>query len=107
MQSYAESFGFSVVRELVSNAIHHGRATAVRVAGAVQYSGETAESPSDRRILLSVRDNGTGFDPESAAGPATGHFGLTGVRDRINRCGGEFRIKSGHTGTYARISIPL
>ena len=97
----------SVVRELVSNAIHHGRATAVRVAGAVQYSGETAESASDRRILLSVRDNGTGFDPESAAGPATGHFGLTGVRDRINRCGGEFRIKSGHTGTYARISIPL
>ena len=97
----------SIVRELVSNAIRHGRATTVRVAGALQYSGESAESARDSRILLSVRDNGTGFDPESAAGPANGHFGLTGIRDRINRCGGEFRIESGRAGTYARLSIPL
>ena len=97
----------SIVRELVSNAIRHGRATTVRVAGALQYSGESAESARNSRILLSVRDNGNGFDPESAAGPANGHFGLTGIRDRINRCGGEFRIESGRAGTYARLSIPL
>ncbi|MBQ6914311.1 MAG: sensor histidine kinase [Kiritimatiellae bacterium] len=94
----------SVIRELVSNAIRHGHATTVIVAGTLQHSADSARG---NRILFSVRDNGCGFDPESAAGPSDGHFGLTGVRDRVNRLDGEFGIRSAPGRTYARISIPL
>ena len=87
----------SVVRELVSNAIHHGHATAVAVAGALESTD----------VTFSVRDNGTGFDTESCAGPADGHFGLIGIRDRINRAGGTFHIESAPGETYARATIPL
>ena len=87
----------SVIRELVSNAIHHGHATAVAVAGALESTD----------VTFSVRDNGTGFDTESCAGPSDGHFGLTGIRDRINRAGGTFHIESAPGETYARATIPL
>ena len=104
----------SIIRELVSNATIHGKATSILIAGALEQPGGKLSAGSHskskafgKRIFFSVRDNGTGFDPESCCGPTTGHFGLTGIRDRINRFGGEFHIKSSDAGTYARISLPL
>ena len=91
----------SVIRELVSNAIRHGHASTVQVAGSLQYA------PGPTTLLVSVRDNGGGFDPKTCAGPTEGHFGLTGVRDRISRIGGVFRIESTPGRTYARFSIPV
>ena len=87
-----------IVRELVTNAVKHGKATEVRVAG------ETHEDV----ISFSVRDNGTGFDTEHADGTDTGHFGLEGIRDRTNRLNGTFEITSsvGH-GTKAVVTLPL
>ena len=43
-----------IVRELVSNAIRHGAATRIRIAGTIE----------GRNILFSVQDNGYGFDPK-------------------------------------------
>lgn len=87
-----------IVRELVTNAVKHGEATEVRVAG------ETHEDV----ISFSVRDNGSGFDTEHAAGTDMGHFGLEGIRDRANRLNGTFEITSsvGH-GTKAVVTLPL
>ena len=91
----------SVIRELVSNAIRHGHASKIQVAGSLQYG------PGPTMLLVSVRDNGGGFDPKTCAGPDNGHFGLTGVRDRISRIGGIFHIESTPGRTYARFSIPV
>lgn len=91
----------SVIRELVSNAIRHGHASKVQIAGSLQYG------PGPTMLLVSVRDNGGGFDPGTCAGPTDGHFGLTGVRDRICRIGGVFHIESAPGRTYARFSIPV
>ena len=91
----------SVIRELVSNAIRHGHASKVQIAGSLQYG------PGPTMLLVSVRDNGGGFDPQTCAGPTDGHFGLTGIRDRISRAGGSFRIESASGRTYARFSIPV
>ena len=73
-----------IIRELVSNAVRHGHAKTVRVAGEF-HNGV---------LSLSVRDDGCGFDPERCGGPAEGHFGLEGIRERAKRLNGEFRITS-------------
>jgi len=87
-----------IVRELVGNAIRHGGASRVRIAGALE----------PERIRFSVQENGTGFDLESCAGPAQGHFGLDGIRNRISRFGGTFDLETApRKGSYAVIGIPL
>ena len=87
-----------IIRELVANAVRHGHATRVRIAG--EIAGE--------RLHFSVCDNGLGFAPESCPGPATGHFGLDGIRERIDKFGGEFSLESAPgKGTRATVSIGL
>ena len=88
----------SILRELTGNAIRHGGATRVEVEGSVEPD----------RIVFTVRDNGSGFDPAACAGPAQGHFGLEGVRNRLAKLGGAFTIESAPgAGTTAVVSIPL
>ena len=84
------------IRELVVNALRHGKATDIKVAGA--FEGE--------HLICSVSDNGCGFDPVSAPGVLQGHFGLQGIRERVNALGGEFTIvsKPGQ-GVKAKIKI--
>jgi signal transduction histidine kinase len=85
-----------IIRELASNAISHGKASKIHVAGSIE--GET--------LKFSVRDNGTGFDPMTRPGPREGHFGLDGIRDRVKRIGGDFRLEAAPgKGTYAVITL--
>ena len=56
------------------------------------------------RILLA--DDGAGFDPKSADGPAQGHFGLNGIRERLNKFTGKMEIESSPgKGTKATVTI--
>ena len=88
----------AIVRELTGNAIRHGGATEVKVAGCTE-SG---------RILFSVRDNGCGFDPGSCNGPLQGHFGLEGIRNRLAKLHGTFTLESAPgAGTRATVEIPF
>ena len=88
-----------IIRELVLNAVRHGKATAVKIAGS--RDGDT--------LLFSVRDNGCGFDPTTAPGIAQGHFGLQGVRERLRLLKGTLTIESSTgrgTKATARIHLP-
>ena len=85
-----------VIRELVINAIRHGKATHIKVAGC----------RDDGNILCSVQDNGSGFDPLSAPGVTQGHFGLQGVRERISEIKGTVAIDS-HPGAGAKVTITI
>lgn len=87
-----------IIRELALNGIRHGNATAVRVAGGID--GE--------RLNFSVRDNGTGFDAASAPGVTEGHFGLQGIRERLNRFAGTLSFSRTHDGWMkATVSMDL
>ena len=88
----------SIIRELVVNAIRHGHADKVKVAGALE----------DGKLLFSVTDNGCGFDTESVPGLAEGHFGLQGIRERVDGLDGNFEIESkAGRGSKAKVSIHL
>lgn len=85
-----------IVRELVSNAIRHGGASEIKIAGTID----------DRKLLFSVQDNGCGFDPSSSPGITEGHFGLQGIRERIERFDGTLKFdRVQPNGAKATISM--
>ena len=86
----------SMVRELTANAVLHGKATAIRIAGEIDAGS----------LRFSVRDDGIGFDPRRRPGQADGHFGLDGVAERVKRLGGTLEIDS-KAGGGSRIAIAL
>ena len=60
------------------------------------------------RLLFSVADNGSGFDPATRPGMEQGHFGLEGVMERVKALDGMADIVSAPgKGTRITINIPL
>lgn len=83
-----------VVREALSNAYRHSGATSI----SVQLSAD------DRSLLLAITDNGHGFDVASAPWG----LGLTNMRTRVRRAGGDLDIDSDHgRGTIVEARIPV
>ena len=86
----------AIVRELVANAIRHGQAKSILVAGEFH----------DGHLAFSVRDDGLGFTPGEQSGPGAGHFGLQGIRERIRPFGGTLHLDS-KPGGPTRIEVRL
>lgn len=86
-----------VVREAVSNAIHHAKASRVAVSGRFGTQG----------IHLTVEDDGIGFDAEALE--TVGH-GLSNMKVRVTALGGRLTFASltreGRHGTAVRIDVP-
>ena len=85
-----------IISELVVNAIHHGGAGEIRIEG--EYNSGI--------LSFSVKDDGSGFDPSSVPGPEEGHFGLLGIRERIEYFDGELKIESS-IGDGTKIQVTL
>ena len=85
-----------IIRELTLNAIRHGKATDIKVAGCIEGN----------KLLFSVKDNGCGFDPSNIPAVEQGHFGLQGVTERTETLGGTLTINSS-PGAGARVSISI
>ena len=85
-----------IIRELAANAIRHGAATRIRVAGTVD----------DGHLRFSVIDDGCGFDTNHHPGPREGHFGLAGIRERLANLGGELALSS-TPGTGTKVTVKL
>ena len=75
-----------VAQEAIRNAVHHGQPKTVEVH--IDYGADT------RKVTMTVADDGGGFAVGAEVGPAQGHFGLQGMRERIASLGGTLAIDS-------------
>lgn len=92
---------YRLFQEALTNVAKHAAADRVEVRLIFSF-------PS---IILDIRDNGCGFNPEIAmacSGSTGTGLGLLGMRERIQREGGTLRIKSSKgAGTAIRADLPL
>ena len=91
------------IQPIVENAIRHG--VRVRKSGLVVV---TVEKKDDRHVIT-VRDNGKGFDTSSLEEAGKEHIGIRNVRERIERMAkGEMTIESRPgEGTCVVITLPV
>jgi signal transduction histidine kinase len=88
-----------VIQEAVHNALHHGDPRTVRIVIHHEPGRPTTE--------IEISDDGCGFAPGSQRGPSQGHFGLEGMRERVQRIGGRLVVESTPgTGTMVRATVP-
>ena len=83
-----------ILREAVTNSARHGGAKVVRVTCSTQP-----------KLRLVITDDGTGFDP-GAVPEGSGHYGLLGMRERVERLGGAFQMES-EPGQGAQLEVVL
>jgi len=87
-----------IFQEALANTVKHAQARTVDV--------ELKYAPGS--VALRVRDDGRGFDPQSLAPPAGGHYGLIGMRERAERIGGHMTLNSSPgEGTELLVEVPL
>lgn len=86
---------FRTLQEALNNAATHAHAGDIGVT--LSFEGES--------LVLSVKDDGTGFDPSHA--PA-GHYGLINMRERASKIGGGVVVDSAPgRGTEVLLTIPI
>jgi signal transduction histidine kinase len=86
-----------MAREAVYNAVLHGKPERI----------EIRVSFTKRDLTLEVRDDGVGFDLSDISSQEGRHYGLVGMRERVQSVGGRFRLESTMgKGTDVKIQIP-
>ncbi len=86
---------YRLVQEALTNVVKYAKATEVVV---------TLHAPSGGGAVISVRDNGVGFDPEA---PRLQRHGLLGMRYRVEAEGGTMRLSSTPgQGTLIEATLP-
>lgn len=81
----------------ITNAVKHGRATAITVRLRFAPDG----------VTLRIEDNGAGLDVNRSAGNGEGGFGLVGMRERVAAMGGRLEVcgRPG-AGTSVVVAVP-
>ncbi len=84
---------YRITQEALHNVVKHANAHAARISLSRQRN----------RLLLSIEDDGTGFDPDRVA---RGHLGLHGMRQRADAIRGRLSISS-RLGSGTRINVEV
>ncbi|MDH3761743.1 MAG: sensor histidine kinase, partial [Gammaproteobacteria bacterium] len=90
---------FQAARELLVNIAKHAQASRVVVNW----------RHNEDSVVLTIEDNGVGFDAESSQVrlASEGGFGLFALRERLKLMGAELDIKSSDQGTRVNITAPV
>ena len=82
-----------IVREAATNAVKHGKAEHIIFAS----------DPVEGGFVLRVLNDGAPFEVEQALGPETGHYGLSGMKERAMR--NRFQIGWGRHESWMSVEI--
>jgi two-component system sensor histidine kinase DegS len=87
---------YFTLREGILNAVRHSRASELHLT----------LTTTSRRCEASLRDNGVGFEP--GATDHSSHYGLRGMKERIDKIGGKLTVDTAPgKGTNIRIVVPF
>jgi signal transduction histidine kinase len=93
-----ESHLLRIGQEATANALKHARPDSIRLD--LQYAPDS--------VQLRISDDGCGFDADRATPGEAGHFGLLGMRERVEKIGGALRILSSPgSGTTIQVLVHL
>ncbi len=88
---------YRIVQESLNNALKYAQATTIDIM---------LKKPSDDELQLSIKDNGIGMNVEAV--DQSRHFGLLGMRERVQALHGTFNIESApNQGTKIAINVPF
>ena len=86
-----------LVREAIQNAVAHAAPKNIAVVLTFDH----------RCLHVEIEDDGCGFEPSTCRAPDGHHYGLIGMRERVEKLGGEFHLTSSPgKGTQVHLSIP-
>ncbi len=95
---------YRILQGALSNVVEHSRAKNVRVAMQVRRG----------RLVMSIQDDGRGFDLKKTKGDPSQAFGLMTIRQRVELLGGKLRVESLQNGknrrgagTLIEVEIPM
>ncbi|AFL89146.1 fused histidine kinase/response regulator [Terriglobus roseus DSM 18391] len=98
LPSTVEAELIRMTQEAVSNALRHADPCTILVR--LLYT--------PRRLRLEIQDDGCGFDVAKAPSKESGHYGLTGLRERAQKIGATFMLESSPgNGTAIRIETAI
>ncbi|NOS98895.1 MAG: HAMP domain-containing protein [Methylotenera sp.] len=87
---------YRIVQEAINNALKHAQASIIDIKLTAQ----------DNALQLTIKDNGVGMNIEAV--DQTQHFGLLGMRERVQGFHGSFQVVSEpNLGSALNINIPL
>ena len=89
---------YRALQEALANLVRHSQATRIAVALEVH----------DGQLVLSIRDNGVGFDVQrvlSAPPSVASGIGLRSIRETAHELGGRLDVESGPEGTKLVVSV--
>ncbi len=87
---------FRIVQESLTNAARYAQAKNIRVK----------LEKNDDQVLLTIQDDGIGFDQEKVSAKKT--FGIVGMRERTTMMGGSYNMRSmPGKGTTIIVHVPL
>ena len=88
---------FQIIRELLFNVVKHAL---------VEEATVTLRDGADGQLIITVSDEGWGFDVGAATAAHAGGFGLFSVRERLALFGGQLTIISAPgAGTQVTLTI--
>lgn len=86
---------FRVLQESLTNVARHAEASSASVRLSFEFES----------CVLTVQDDGIGFDHDSS--PEPGHYGLLNMQERAKRIGGSWRVQSQKgKGTVVHLEVP-
>ena len=95
-----ELAAYRIVQEALNNALQHAQADLIEVEAGFE----------ENHLMLSVRDDGQGFDPPDQPDVLArqGHFGLMGIQERTLLYGGHLSFSSAPgEGTEVMVRLPF